>query len=224
MEIIKRSIAVVTLLFVFFNSFAQKILNDATLTYTISVQSTDGKTDLAKSLEGAVLTVYIKGMQSRTEMKSSLGMESTLFDNRSGKGAILKEYSGQKLMITMDRTNWNQKNNFYQSVNFKIDNSTQTMGSYTTKKATGSLPDGKMFTVNFTTDLIPGNKQYNNAFTQLQGLPVQYEILSGNLKFIYTLVKVDQELIPSSKFELPKSGYRIMSYDENQQLKKGDNK
>lgn len=224
MEIIKRGLAIIITTLIIQMAGAQKLLNDATLTYAITVQSTDGKTELAKLLEGAVLTVYLKGMQSRTDMVSSLGTESTLYDSRTGKGAILKEYSGQKLMITMDAANWKQKNHFYQSVNFRIDNNTQTIGTYITKKATASLPDGKSFTVNFTGDINTANKSYNNAFTQLPGLPVQYEIISGNLKFTYTLIKVDQDIIPSSRFEMPKSGYRIMTYDENQQLKKGDNK
>lgn len=224
MEIIKRLSALIVAGFIFQISFAQKLLNDATFTYSITVQSTDGKTELAKSLEGATLTVYVKGNLSRTEMVSTLGMESTIFDSRIGKGAILKEYSGQKLMITMDAGNWKQKNQFYQSVNFKIDNNIQSIGTYATKKAIGSFPDGKSFTVNFSTEFNTGNKSYNNAFSQLAGIPVQYEIISGNLKFTYTLIKVDQEIVPSSKFDLPKSGYRIMTYDDNQQLKKGDNR
>lgn len=224
MEILKNTFLLLLATFSIQIADAQKLLTDGTLTYAISVQSTDGKTEIATSLEGAVLTVYVKGMQSRTEMVSSLGTESTIYDGRTGKGAILKAYSGQKLMITVDAANWKQKNNFYQSVNFKIDNFKQTIGTYVTKKATALLPDGKSFTVNFTEEINTANKSYNNAFTQLPGLPVQYEIISGNLKFTYTLIKVEQDIVPSSKFDLPKSGYRIMTYDANQQLKKGDNK
>ena len=41
---------------------AQKIYNEITLTYKITVTSTNEKSDLAKSLEGAILTVMVKGL------------------------------------------------------------------------------------------------------------------------------------------------------------------
>src|SRR4051812_1971057 len=102
MEILKPIVALSVFVFSMQFVIAQKPINEATLTYNISVQSVDGKTDLTKSLEGATLTVYLKGSQSRSDMTSALGVESNLFDSKTGKGYILKEYSGQKLMITMD--------------------------------------------------------------------------------------------------------------------------
>ena len=224
MEGFIRTIGITILISLAQISFAQKVLNDATITYSISVQSSDGKTDLAKSLEGATLTIYLKGTHTRSDMVSSLGTESGLYDTRTGKGYILKEYSGQKLMITMDKNNWSQKNQFYQNATFVIDNAEQQINGFRTKKATSTLPDGKSFVVNFTPDFVTANKQYNNSFAKLPGLPVQYEITSGNLMFTYKLVKIDQEIVSATKFEVPKSGYRVMTYDENQQLKKGENK
>ena len=204
-------------------SFAQKVLHDATLNYSISMQSADGK-PAATPLEGAMLAIYLKGYQSRSEMISGLGTESSIYDSKSGKGYILKEYSGQKLMISMDRSNWNQKNKFYHTTKFTLDNKEQVIGGFKTKKASTVLPDGKELIVYYSSEFIAGNKFYNNAFSLLPGIPVQYEVVSGNLRFVYSLIKIDQEIVPSSKFEIPKTGYRVMTYAENQQLKKGDNK
>ena len=203
---------------------AQKPINEVTLTYNISVQSTNEKTDVARSLEGALLTVYLKGSQSRSDMHSSIGSESSLFDNRTGKGFILKEYSGQKLMITLNKENWLQKNQYYQNLNFTIDPQEETMAGFKCRKANAVLPNGKTFVVYFTPDLVLNNNQYNNSFVQLPGVPVQFELESGNLKFKYVLNKVSYDPVSSSKFEIPKTGYRIMTYEDNQQLKKGDNK
>lgn len=201
---------------------AQKPINEVSLTYNISVQSTNEKTDVAKSLEGALLTIYIKGNQSRSDMYSPVGSESNLFDNKSGKGFILKEYSGQKLMITMTRENWVQKNQYYQNLKFNIDNREEIIAGFKSKKATATLPNGNNFTVYFTPEIIVTNNQYNNSFMQLDGVPVQFELESGNLKFKYVLSKVNYDPISSSKFELPKTGFRVMSYEDNQQLKRGD--
>ena len=205
-------------------TFAQKVLKDATLTYSISMESADGKTAVAKPLEGAMLTIYLKGDLSRSEMLSGLGTESSIYDSRSGKGYILKEYSGQKLMITMDQNNWNQKNQFYHKAKFNAENKELTIDGFKSKKATSMLPDGKPLLVYYSSEFIAGNKYYNNAFSLLPGIPVQYEVVSGNLKFTYRLIKIDPEIVPSPKFEIPKAGYRVMTYAENQQLKKGENK
>ena len=46
------------------------------------------------------------------------------------------------------------------------------------------------------------------------GLAIQYEMISGKIKFKFTLAKIAFESVPSSKFETPTSGYRVMSYGE----------
>jgi hypothetical protein len=97
-----------------------------------------------------------------------------------------------------------------------------SIAGYTCKKATATAPDGKNYTVYFDPSVILANKTYNNAFPQLQGLPVQYELQSGNLTFKYTLSKNSADAVAINKFETPKAGYRIMTFEENQQLKKGE--
>ncbi len=203
------------------HTFAQKTVNEITLSYNISIESVNDKPSLSKPLDGATLSLYIKGTDSRADMKNSLGTESNLFDSRSGKGTILKEYSGQKLMITLTRENWLQKNQNFHNMKFSIENTIQEVAGYKCKKATAILDGGKNFVVYFTGDINSSNKEYNNAFKNLPGIPVQYEQESGKLKFKYTLTAIGYENIPDSKFDIPKSGYRVMTYDENQQLKKG---
>ena len=200
---------------------AQKQLTEGVLQYNISIVSPKSETPTLNSLNGAVLSVYLRPSVSRTEMKSTLGTESTVFDTKSGTGFILKEYSGQKLMISMNADNWEQKNKAYEDLNFTITNETATIAGYQCKKATATLADGKIFTVYFDPTVVISNKKYNNAFSRLQGLPVQYEIQSGNLSFKYTLSSLTYDAVPAAKFEAPKAGFRVMTYEENQQLKKG---
>ena len=215
------------LVFAFFilsihQSIAQKTYNEIALAYDITVTSTNEKSELAKSLEGAKLTVLVKGNQTRSEMVSPIGSESSLYDTKSGKGFILKEYSGQKLMITLTKENWKQKNQYYHNLNFNIEPGIASIAGYSVKKATATLPNGKNFVVHFTPDLVITNNEYNNSFDQLPGVPVQFELESGNLLFRYLLSNVSTDPISSAKFELPKNGFRMMTYEDNQQLKKGD--
>ncbi len=212
-----------TLIFALFFAnavFAQKQVTEGKIEYNISISSAKNNAALDK-FNGATLTLFVKPGLSRTEMQSSLGSESTVYNNNLGKGFILKEYSGQKLMITMNKNNWVQKNQWNSNLNFSVDNNTVELNGYTCKKATATTADGKTFTVYFTPSVTIANSNYNNAFN-LPGLPVQYEIQSGNLTFKYSLVKVAEQRVDASLFEEPKSGYRVMTYDEGQQMKQGN--
>jgi len=193
------------------------------ISYDISIDS-HNEPALASGLNGATLNIFLKPSVSRTEMVSKLGTESTVFDSRTNKGYILKEYSGQKLMITLTKDNWLQKNRINDEIKFIIDNDLKEIAGYQCKKATGKNPEGKEFTVYFAPDITVSNTTYNNSFSQLPGLPVQYELKSGNMKFKYTLSKISYDPVAVAKFEAPRSGFRIMTYEENQQLKKAEKK
>ena len=215
-----------TFLFLLFGNFingalAQKNISEATLSYNISIESLNDKPSLSKSLEGAALNIFIKGSESRSDMINSLGTESNLYDSKTGKGYILKEYSGQKLMITLTKDNWLSKNQYFQSMKFSIDNTVQDIAGFKCKKATASIDGGQIFIVYFSMEVNTTNNDYNNAFKNLPGVPVQYEVESGKLKFKYTLKNIGYDNIPDNKFDIPKAGFRVMTYEENQQLKRG---
>lgn len=222
MKIFRIAFLVSMVCFLYNNdAFGQKPVNEATVIYKIAIEAVNDNPSLSKQLEGATLTNYIKATESRSDMVSALGTESNIFDSRTGKGYIMKEYSGQKLMITLTRNNWEQKNQYFQNMVFTIDHTAFTIAGFKCNKANAKLAEGYEFVIYFMPDIVMANKEYNNAFSHLPGIPVQYEIKSGKLKFTYTLTGISYDNIPAAKFDLPKSGFRIMTYDENQQLKKG---
>lgn len=202
-------------------SFSQKALTEGVLVYNISIQTVNGEKPVATALNGAVLTIYLTKDKSRSEMVSTPGTETTVFDNKENKGFILKEYSGQKLMITTTGDNWTQKNRTNRNLTF-TDAGTQTINGIVCKKATALSEDNKTYTIFYDPSISVVNKTYNNAFPQIKGLPVQFELSSGNLIFRYTLVKNSAEAISANKFEAPKAGFRVMTFEENQQLRKGE--
>jgi GLPGLI family protein len=200
-------------------SFAQKTISEGTIVYNIVIQTGNKEPQMADALDGAVTTVSIKGGMTRTDMVSALGSETTLHDAKTGNATILKEYSGQKLMYSLTKENWASKNKKYEGIIFKFGDETTTIAGYRCKKATAILKDGSSFWVYYCPDLVVLNKDYDEAFKTLPGLALQYEYLFGKLTFKYTVAKIDFNPIPLSKFEIPKSGYRIMEYSET---KKGD--
>ncbi len=202
-------------------SFAQKAISEGTMIYDIVIQSGIKEPQMADALDGGTVTIYVKGTHSRLDMVSALGKETTIHDTKQGNAVILKEYSGQKLMITLTKENWEAKNKAYNDIKFELINETITIAGYSCNKAIAKMPDGKTFIVYYTADLAVTNKEYYTTFRNLPGLAMQYEYESGSMKYKYTLSKINFEPVQTSKFDFPKTGYRIMTYEENQLMRKG---
>ena len=193
---------------------AQKTLDEGSLIYNISVETGSAEPKMADMLDGATTTVYLKGNMSRTEMVSGLGSEATIHNATTGSGVILKDYSGQKLMITLTPQDWEKNNKKYDGITFENSGETSVIEGFNCHKAIAKLKDGSTFTVYYTTDVTLSNKNYDYQFKTLSGLAVQYEMQSGKMKFKFTLSKINYDNVLEAKFEIPKSGYRILSYDE----------
>jgi GLPGLI family protein len=208
-------------LFIFLLSFflsspinAQKALSEGTLVYNMSVETGSGEPKMADMLDGATTTIYLKGNESRSELVSSLGREATIFNVSTGKGVMLKDYSGQKLMITLTAKNWEENNKKYQGIVFNNTGETANISGFNCKKAIAKLNNGTSFTVYYTTDVNVANKSYDSQFKTLPGLPVQYEMQSGKMKLKFTLASISYNSVPASMFEIPTSGYRVLTYEE----------
>jgi GLPGLI family protein len=197
------------------NVFAQKKFTEGTINYDIVINTGSDKPQAADFLDGATSTVYVKGAKSRTEMVSSLGTQATVIDGVSNAITVVKEYGDQKYLIQLTPAEWKEANKKYDGVIFTTTNETKTVLGYTCKKAIGKLSDGNTFTVWYTPELMPENNDYQTANKDLPGLAMQYETSMGNLNVVYTVSKISFAPVPVSKFDLPKTGYRIMTYAES---------
>ena len=196
------------------DSFGQKNFSEGSLVYNISVETGSSEPKMADMLDGATTTVYLKGNESRTEMVSGLGSEATIYNATTGNGVILKDYSAQKLMITLTPEDWKANNKKYDGITFENTGETADISGFNCQKAIAKLKDGSTFTVYYTTDFNVTNKDYDYQFKTLPGLAVQYEMQNGKMKFKFTLAKINYSVVPASKFEIPKSGYRVLTYQE----------
>ncbi len=199
-------------------AFAQKKLTEGTILYNITINNGTGKPQNAEFLDGATNAVYIKGGKVRTEMVSSLGTQSTIINQVNGKKdvIILKEYGAQKFMINLTEADWADLNTKYENVTFAFDPSeTKTIQGYAAKKAIGKLQDGTTFTVWYTPEVTVDNRDFQYANRNLPGLALEYETNVGNLKVIYTVARLSFTAVPQAKFDLPKAGFRVMTYQES---------
>jgi hypothetical protein len=198
-------------------STAQKKVSELTLVYDYSVG--DGKPSTGS--ENATHTVYIKGSKSRSEIVSPLFSSTVIFDASTDFGVILKEVSGQKLLIRLNPENWRERNKMYEGMVYKTTGETREIAGYKCQKATAQTKSGATITVYYTKDLLLENKEYDPPFRNLDGLPLEYELTNGNLKIKYRVSKINLNPIPASKFDIPKSGYREMNYEESKKMNIG---
>ncbi len=194
---------------------AQKKFSEATISYDIVINTGSDKPQAADFFDGATSTVYLKGPKSRTEMVSSLGTQATIIDNLKNSIFILREYGEQKFIIHLTPANWKEANGKFENVQFSILDDTKTILGYKCQKAIGKLNDGTSFVVWHTTDLLPENKDFQYANRNLPGLAMEYESIVGNLKVTYTVSKINFNPVAAPKFDLPKAGYRILTYEES---------
>jgi GLPGLI family protein len=194
---------------------AQQKLTEATITYDIVINTNNSKPQAADLLDGATSVIYLKGNSSRSEMISSLGSQATIIDGKTGDVTILKNYGEQKYMITMKPENWLESNKKYDGITFSYMKEFKIIAGHNCQKAIGKLLDSTTFTVYFTKELIPVNKDFEYINKNLPGLAMQYEAVQGKRIVTYTVSSINFNPVSQSKFDLPTSGYRVMTYEES---------
>ncbi len=199
----------------------QRKLTEATVSYDIVINTSNISPQAADMLDGATSVIYLKGNSSRSEMISSLGTQSTIIDGKSGEATVLKDYGEQKYLIKMTAAEWKESNKKYDNVTFTYYEEYKTIAGYKCQKAIGKLKDSTTFTVYFTRDLVPVNRDFQYLNKNLPGLAMQYEASLGKLIVTYTVSSINFNIVPQAKLDLPKSGYRVMTYEESKAARGG---
>lgn len=115
----------------------------------------------------------------------------------------------------MNQANWDDKNNKYEGITFKPTGERKTIAGYPCEKADAVLRDGSTFTVYYSKELLPENSFYEPQFAELPGMAMEYESRQGDLTVRYSASKVSFDPVPMQRFEIPKAGYRELSYEES---------
>ena len=196
------------------SSFAQQRFSEGSLVFHIfsSVNGVQSKGDTR-------MIQFIRGGHYRSEIISSLGKTITMYDDKEGLGAILKEYGQQRIMTPMNHAQWESKNQKKAAIVFLVTNERKQILGYSCKKATASLPDGSTLEVYFADQLVPENENMELQFEQLKGFILEYQSTLGNSIVKYVVETLSFDPVPIQKFEIPNSGYRILNFEESVKTK-----
>lgn len=185
------------------------IVSDVKITYQLS--GSDSQKNNA--LEEAKKVVLIKGKMVRVDL-SSLNYKQSII-NTGKKRVLLKEIGNEKYMIHLTSEEWEKENKKFENsiINFTAER--KNILGYNCKNATITLKDGTKYNVYYSAEIntaVPENRYH---FGQIPGLVLKYEITIPNKQRIsYTAMDISFNIIPRSNFDIPTSGYRILTNPE----------
>lgn len=207
-------IFILSFLFCCFQVQAQKRFSEGSIRYEVSMKTLHNNV-----VSKADFIQMVKGSHYRSELSNELGKTSTIYDNKEGNGCVLREYGAQKIMIPINGTQWDKKVGRNEIFQFTFSNETKAINGYTCKMASALMNDSSSIVVFFTEDIIPENTGMELQFSQLPGIVLEYISTKKNLQITYTAKSINFEPIPVQKFDQPKSGFRILEFEESNKLK-----
>jgi GLPGLI family protein len=149
-----------------------------------------------------------------------MGSESAVYDAKKEIGYIAKSYSGQKLLINLNKVEWMKHHETFQQLKFIETSETKKISGFDCKKATSKLASGEIITVYFEPQIILSNQDYALAFPELKGLPILIERESKGNLFTYTLAEINYDNVASNLFEIAQKNYRVMNYEDAKKFQK----
>ncbi|BFG69183.1 hypothetical protein KACHI17_00640 [Sediminibacterium sp. KACHI17] len=192
-------------------SAQQRVVAECTITYAINIDDTKASDDAIASLKSSSKTVFIKGMNSRTDLNSPTFMQSMIYQKNTGTAVILREFGANKFMTKLDPVKWKEENKKFEGIRIEPTAETKTIIGYECKKVNLIMSNGSTFSVYYTPAIAPSVKEFEYQFKDIPGLVLESESIDadGN-KIRYTAKQINFNPVPPSKFDIPTSGYRIL--------------
>ena len=197
------------------SSMAQKRFSEGTIAFTVST-FVDG----IKVGEDATAVQMTKGGHLRSEMSSSIGKTVTIFDTKDSKGAVLRELGSQRILIPLSRENWAEINAKFQNLVYTFSEDSLELIGFRCSKANAILKDSTAFCVFFTREISTENPEVDSQFGSLPGMALQFSYTKGNTMVVYKATSISFDPVPIQKFDVPNSGYRVLSYEESRKGRK----
>lgn len=186
--------------FVFQSNAQTKIVGECTISYDIHQIASNGDTSLIGQKQ-----VYIKGNGCKTILKTPELTQTLIFNTQQDSAIILKEIGLNKLLQFIKYTSLSNSN----LVASKRNGSANTILDYPCESITLSWADGTTMEVAYTTVIQPTVSVYEQAFKEIPGLVLAYQLntKAGN-QILYKAMKVDLSPITLNVFEVNRENYQ----------------
>ena len=177
-----------------------KVVGECAITYDIHQISMKGDTSLVGQKQ-----IFIKGNSCKTILKTPAFTQTLIFNTQQDTAIILKEIGMNKFLQYILYASMQPVN----LVASKKNANTSTLLDYPCETITLSWVDGNSMEVTYTNLIIPTVTVYEQAFKEIPGLVMRYQLTSkeGN-KILYNANKIDLSPITLKVFEVNKSNYQ----------------
>ena len=145
----------------------QRIIAECTINYSIKTDDTSSNTTLIQTLKSSNKTVYIKGNESRTDLRSTAFCQSVIYDKTTGKATILRELGDNKFITLLDNSKWIKENLRFDALTIENSKEHKLILGYDCKKAIIHLKDGNNYVLYYTTSIIPSVKEFEYQFPSI---------------------------------------------------------
>lgn len=210
-----KKILLLVALFWVSSTNAQKKFSEGTISFFIETFVSGNKLP-----DDATAVQLTKGGHFRNDIIGSMGNSVTIFDAREGKGAMISEFGSQRILIPLNRENWEDKNARFKGISFFTTDETKSLLGFDCIKAIAKLQDSTLMEVFYAKEISPENPNVETMFGALPGIVLQYTYTKGITRVSYTATSLDFDPVPIQKFDIPNTGYRIMTYEESKKGRK----
>lgn len=197
--------------------WSQRILSEATIRYSIFLQD-ESDSVYQDVLKGATHTCYIKGPNSRLDLETSMGKQSTIMQGKTGTVVLLKDYGVQHYLISLTPAQWEEVNARFNNSKLELIADTTTILGYPCQKAMITTQEGITYSIWYTRSVMPAYREFQQMGKTLPGLMMEYEATLGSLKVRYRIKQLVTSPVPQAMFDIPTTGYRVLSYEESKSL------
>jgi|1048.fasta_scaffold00933_3 hypothetical protein len=192
------------------HTHAQKLFSEGTVIYSVEIQSND-----KSEIDSAHYLLKVRGANLRTELSSTLGRSIYIYDLREGMGAVIREFGGQRILIPVNRSNWNEITGEFRNMNYAAAPGDTTILDYRCLKLNGEMADGSFLIIWYTEDILPEIKEINFPLTNINGLPLMIEMRKGEQKVIYSAQSISYDPVQVQNYDIPRNGYRVLKFQDS---------
>jgi hypothetical protein len=180
-----------------------KVVGECAVTYDIRQIGGAGDTTYIGQKQ-----VYIKGNGCKTILKTPELMQTLIFNTQQDSAIILKEIGFNKLLQYIKYAPLNSAS----LVASKKKEASVTILNYPCESLTLSWADGTSMDVIYTTAIIPTVTVYEQAFKEIPGLVLGYQMnTKKGDQILYKATKIDLSPITLNVFEINKALYQEMN-------------
>ncbi len=184
---------------------AQIKLDEGKIIYDVFITSNQS------TAQGQLIITLKNGIMKR-ETKMNTGFANTIiYNSKTQESWTYNSMNGTNVAKKTTKEELQTQNQKFVQATYTPATETKTIANYNCTPITITYKDGTSNTVYYTKDVIPGVKEYNSMFPEINGLPLQYEVsTNGKNKILLIANTISIAPIDVSEVEGPKD-YKILT-------------